>query len=77
MQDMTDKHSGRSNLAHNHSHYLEYLGDTEGYLQQTVVPEDIFTQLDRLEQDFPDFQEVGTFYREQLTLPVYSGTLYR
>ena len=33
MQDMTDKHPGRSNLAHNHSYYLEYLGDTESYLQ--------------------------------------------
>ncbi|WP_198244447.1 AAA family ATPase [methane-oxidizing endosymbiont of Gigantopelta aegis] len=74
MQDMIDKHPSRSNLARNHSRYLEYLGDTEGYLQQAVVPDDIFAQLDQLAHDFPNFQEVVAFYREQLALMVYSGT---
>jgi len=74
MQALIDKHSSRSNLARNHRRYLEYLGDTDGYLQQAVVSENVFRKLDELAQDFPNFKEVVAFYKEQLALTVYSGT---
>jgi len=71
MNEVVEKHGSRSNLAKNHKRYIDYLSDTQGYLQQALVPVNVFKLLDELAIDFPNFIEVIDYYREQIALAVF------
>jgi len=73
MEEIVKKHSSRSNLAQNHKRYISFLGGTFGYLDQIYVPSSIFSELDEIKIDFPNFFEVIEFYREQIALAIFGG----
>ncbi|MGZ5577114.1 MAG: AAA family ATPase, partial [Methylobacter sp.] len=74
MQAMLKEHERKSNLYRNHQRYINYLGDTAGYLSLASLPESIFAELDALGEQFPNFSEAIDFYRHQLALARLPGS---
>lgn len=68
MKDMLKEHGNRSNLYRNHQRYIGYLSDTEGFLPMATIPQAIAKMLDELQVDFPNFDTVIDYYREQIAL---------
>lgn len=68
MNDMLKEHGNRSNLHRNHQRYIGYLSDTNGFLPMATIPQAVTKLLDELEIDFPNFDEVIDYYREQIAL---------
>ncbi|MGZ5017851.1 MAG: AAA family ATPase [Methylobacter sp.] len=74
MQAMLRDHDRKSNLYRNHQRYIDYLGDTAGYLQLASLSESIFGELDALGEQFPNFSEAIDFYRHQFALARLAGS---
>lgn len=68
MHAMLIDHEKRSNLYRNHQRYINFLGDTSGFLPLVTLPTDIFARLEDLRLRFPNFSEAIDFYREQFAL---------
>jgi len=68
MKEMLKEHGNKSNLYRNHQRFINFLGDTAGFLPLAVLPIDIFVSLERLRLDFPNFSEVVDYYRQQFSL---------
>lgn len=68
MRAVIKTHSSKTNLHRNHQRYLDYLGDTAGFLELAAVPVTIQDKLDTLLLQFPNFSDVIAYYREQMAL---------
>lgn len=68
MHAVIKAHSSKNNLSRNHQRYIDWLGDTAGFLPLATVPVTIFEKLDELLLQFPNFAEVIGYYREQMAL---------
>ncbi len=68
MQAIIRTNSSKNNLHRNHQRYLNWLGDTAGFLSLATVPTGIFEQFDALLLQFPNFVDVIAYYREQMAL---------
>ncbi|MGZ4955091.1 MAG: hypothetical protein ACXV8Q_08250 [Methylobacter sp.] len=64
MHAVLEVHEKRSNLYRNHQRYLDYLGETGGFLPLAILPNDISEQLEQLRIAFPNFSEAIDFYRQ-------------
>jgi ATP-dependent Lon protease len=73
MHAMLREHERKSNLHRNHQRYLDFLGDTAGFLQLALLSESIFDDLAALGEQFPNFSEVIDFYRHQFALARLAG----
>ena len=74
MHSMLKEHERKSNLYRNHQRYLDYLGETAGFLPVATLPTDIVEKLNDLCIAFPNFSSVIDFYREQFALSRLSGS---
>jgi Cdc6-like AAA superfamily ATPase len=68
MHAMLIDHEKRSNLYRNHQRYINFLGDTSGFLPLVTLPTDILARLEDLRLRFPNFSAAIDFYREQFAL---------
>lgn len=68
MKGMLKEHNSRTNLHRNHLRFINYLGDTAGFLSLATLPPDIFEKLEKLRLDFPNFSEAIDYYHEQFAL---------
>ncbi len=68
MYTMLKEHGSKSNLYRNHQRYIDYLGDSSGFLPLAALPDDIFEKLEDLRLRFPNFSEAIDYYREQFAL---------
>jgi ATP-dependent Lon protease len=68
MSTLLKDHERRSNLHRNHQRFMDYLGDTAGFLPLATLPGDITAQLEQLRLAFPNFSEVVDFYQQQFAL---------
>jgi len=68
MHAMLKEHTQKSNLYRNHQRYIDYLGDTAGFLPLAALPEDIFAKLEDLRLRFPNFSGAIDYFREQFAL---------
>jgi len=68
MKEMLKEHGNRSNLYRNHQRFINFLGDTAGFLPLAALPVDIFVSLEKLRLDYPNFSEVVDYYRQQFSL---------
>lgn len=68
MKGMLKEHNSRTNLHRNHQRFINYLGDTEGFLSLATLPSDIFEKLEKLRLDFANFTEAIDYYHEQFAL---------
>jgi ATP-dependent Lon protease len=73
MHAMLQEHERKSNLYRNHQRYLDFLGETEGFLELALLPESIVDGLAALGEQFPNFSEVIDFYRHQFALARLAG----
>jgi ATP-dependent Lon protease len=73
MRALLNEHEKRSNLHRNHQRYLDFLGDTAGFLPLATLPADITVQMEQLREMFPNFSEAIDFYRQQFALSRLSG----
>ncbi|OAH97934.1 hypothetical protein A1342_21870, partial [Methylomonas methanica] len=58
----------RSNLHRNHQRYINFLGNTAGFLPMVSLPTDILARLEALRLRFPNFSDAIDFYLEQFAL---------
>ena len=68
MRALSNEHGCKSNLYRNHQRYLNFLGDTAGFLPMVTLPNDILTRLEDLRRRFPNFSDAIDFYLEQFAL---------
>lgn len=68
MNAVLKDHDRRSNLYRNHQRFLDYLGDTAGFLPLATLQKDIFQKLDQLQLAFPNFSTAIDFYRGEFAL---------
>jgi len=68
MHAMLKEHTQKSNLYRNHQRFIDYLGDTAGFLPLAALPDDIFSKLEDLRLRFPNFSEAIDYFREQFAL---------
>ncbi|WP_333875758.1 AAA family ATPase [Methylobacter sp.] len=68
MHAVLNIHEKRSNLYRNHQRYIDYLGETDGFLTLAILPNDIPEQLEQLRMSFPNFSDAIDFYRQQFAL---------
>lgn len=73
MKAMLKEHNSRTNLHRNHQRFIDYLGDTAGFLPLVTLPSDIFEKLEKLRLHFPNFSEAIDYYHEQFALAQLSG----
>jgi hypothetical protein len=72
MRAVLDEHDRRSNLYRNNKRFLDYLGDTNGFLPLVELPSSIFDDLEELRSRFPNFSAVIDFYKKQFALSFLS-----
>lgn len=68
MHAMLNEHEKRSNLHRNHQRYINFLGNTAGFLPMVSLPTDILARLEALRLRFPNFSDAIDFYLEQFAL---------
>ncbi len=68
MYQMLERHERKDNLYRNHKRYIDFLGDTAGFLSLATLDTSIFEGLESLRVKFPNFSSAIDFYKEQFAL---------